>query len=118
VTDFAVIEHGETPGARRFRQNRLKIALAIAVVEGVAVLAGGIPWWIAILLAIGGVGSYLGLGRASERPIVRSVTWVAAVSQLLVVVIPALVAIALLVAVVAVVIIAAVLLVGLLIDRR
>lgn len=118
MTDLAVIEHGETPRARQVRQNRLKIALAIAVVEGVVVLAGGIPWWVAILLAIGGVGSHLGFGRASGRSIVRSVTWVAAVSQLLVVVIPAFVAIALLVAVVALVIIAAVLLIGLLLDRR
>jgi ERCC4-type nuclease len=47
-----LIEHGETRLARRLRSNRYKAALAIAALEGILVLAGAIPWWIVVLLAL------------------------------------------------------------------
>lgn len=118
MTERDVLEHGETPGERRLRALRLRIALGIALVEGVVVLAGGLHWWVSVLLAVIGVGAYLGFGRAHEQSRVRSITWIAAVSQLLVVIVPALVAIAVALAVVLLVLLAIAVLVALLLDRR
>ena len=83
-----LIEHGETRLARRVRQNRVKVALAIAALEGILVLAGAIPWWLVVLLALGALASYAAWGREHESADVRVVTWTAAVSQLIVVLVP------------------------------
>ena len=69
-------------------EHRLKIALGIAAVEGVAAVAGAIPWWVVLSLAIGAVGLYVGVGRERKSVEVRTVTWIAAVSQVLVVLVP------------------------------
>lgn len=113
-----VLEHGESSGERRLRRLRLRLALGIALVEGILVVADVLPWWLSLLLAVVAVGAYLGFGRAHGRSRVRSLTWVAAVSQLVVVVVPALIAVAAAVAVVALVLLAIAVLVGLLLDRR
>ncbi|MBM3679496.1 MAG: hypothetical protein FJW96_16720 [Actinobacteria bacterium] len=113
-----VLEHGETSADRRLRSLRLRIALGIAVVEGIVVIAGGVPWWLIVVLALVAVGVHLGYGRAHPRSRTRSITWIAAVSQLVVVLVPAVLAIALALAVLVVVLCAIVLLVGLLVDRR
>ena len=85
-----LIEHGESRVARRIRHNRYKVALAIAAIEGLLVLAGAIPWWLVVVLALGALGAYAGWGREHESPDVRVVTWTAAVSQLVVVLVPVL----------------------------
>lgn len=118
MADEDVIEHGESASERRLRLLRFRIALCIAIVEGIVVLAGGLHWWVTVLLAVVAVGAYLGYGRAHERSRVRSLTWIAAVSQLVVVVVPALVAIAVALAVVVLVLLAIAVLVVLLLDRR
>src|SRR6188508_2422266 len=102
-----LIEHGESRLARRVRHNRYKIALAIAVIEGILVLVGAIPWWLVVLLALGALAGYVGWGREHKSADVRLVTWTAAVSQLVVVL-----------AAVAVVAVAALALAALLLDRR
>ena len=113
-----LIEHGESRVARRIRHNRYKVALAIAAIEGLLVLAGAIPWWLVVVLALGALGAYVGWGREHESPDVRVVTWTAAVSQLVVVLVPVLAG-ALVVLVAAVVVACAALaLVALLLDRR
>ena len=81
-------------------------------------LAGGLHWWVTVVLAVVGVGAYLGFGRAHSSSRVRSLTWIAAVSQLFVVVVPALVAVAMALAVVVLVLLAIAVLVALLLDRR
>ena len=118
MTGEDVLEHGESASERRMRAQRLRIALGVALVEGLVVLAGGLHWWVTIVLAVIGVGVYLGFGRAHERSRVRSITWIAAVSQLVVVIVPALVAIAVALAVVVLVLLALGVLVVLLLDRR
>ena len=40
---------------RRLRQRRYRIAFAIAALEGILVLAGAIPWWLVVLLALAAV---------------------------------------------------------------
>lgn len=113
-----LIEHGETRLARRIRQNRVKVALAIAAFEGVLVLAGAIPWWLVVVLALGSVGAYAAWGREHDNPDVRVVTWTAAVSQLIVVLVPVLAGAVVVLAAVAVVACAALALAALLLDRR
>ena len=113
-----LIEQGESRLARRVRHNRYKIALAIAAIEGVLVLVGAIPWWIVVLLAVVTLGGYVGWGRDHASADVRVVTWTAAVSQLLVVLVPVLAGAVVVLAAVAVVALAAVALAALLLDRR
>ena len=113
-----LIEHGETRLARRVRQNRVKIALAIAAFEGILVLAGAIPWWLVVLLALGALAAYAAWGREHPSADVRVVTWTAAVSQLVVVLVPVLAGALVVVAALAVVALAAVALAVLLLDRR
>jgi hypothetical protein len=112
------IEHGSTRLGRQLRENRLRIALLIALVEGVLVVFGAIDWWVAVLLAVGAVAFYVWRGRTAGRQEVREASWILAVSQVLVALVPALVLVAIAVAVVALVILAVIALVILLRDRR
>jgi len=114
----ALIEHGETRRGRQLRQNRYKVALAIAAVEGILVLAGAIPWWLVVLLAVGALGVYLAWGREHPNAEVRVASWTAAVSQLVVVLVPVLAGLVVVLAVVVVVLLAALALAALLLDRR
>ena len=112
------IEHGSNRFGRALRENRLKIALVVALVEGVLVLVGEIPWWVVGLLAIGAVALYVSRGRQARREELREGTWILAVSQLAVVLVPVLALVLTAFAVVALVIFAIVALVVLLRDRR
>ena len=112
------IEHGSTRRGRQLRDNRLKIALLIALVEGLLVVFDVIDWWIVVLLAIASVALYVWRGREAGRQEVRESSWILAVSQVAVVLVPALVLVATAVAIVALVLLAVVALVVLLRDRR
>lgn len=113
-----LIEHGETRRARRLRQNRYKVALGVAALEGILVLVGAIPWWVVVLLALVSLVGYAAWGREHSSPDVRVVTWTAAVSQLVVVLVPVLAGLVVVLAAVVVVLLAAVALAALLLDRR
>jgi hypothetical protein len=112
------IEHGSTRFGRELRDNRLKLAILLAVVEGVLVLVGAIDWWVVVLLAIGAVAFYVLRGRAARHDVVREGSWILAVSQLAVVLVPALVLVATAVAIVGLVFLAVIALIVLLRDRR
>jgi uncharacterized membrane protein len=112
------LDHGEGRFARRLRATRYKVALAIAALEGILVLAGAIPWWLVVALAIATVAGYVGWGRDHRNADVRVVTWTAAVSQLIVVLVPVLAAALFAIAVLAIVLLAGLLLAALLLDRR
>lgn len=103
---------------RRLRQRRYRIAFAIAALEGILVLAGAIPWWLVVLLALAAVAGYVGWGREHASPDVRTVSWTAAVSQLVVVLVPVLAGALVVVAAFVVVVLALVALAALLLDRR
>lgn len=118
VPSEILIEHGETRLARRLRSNRYKVALAIAALEGILVLAGAIPWWVVVLLALVSLAGYVAWGREHESADVRVVTWTAAVSQLVVVLVPVVAGLVVVLAAVVVVLLAAVALAALLLDRR
>ncbi len=112
------IEHDSTRIGRRLRENRLRIALLLALVEGVLVLVGAIAWWVVVLLAIGAVVVYVSRGRGARREELREAAWIFAVSQVAVVLVPALALVLTAFAVVALVLLAVVALVVLLRDRR
>jgi hypothetical protein len=118
VGSHLLIEHHERPLTRRVRQNRLRIAVAIAVAEAILVIVGAIPWWVVVLLALVSVVAYAAWGREHESPDVRVLTWTAAVSQLLVVLVPVLAGALVILVAVAVVLLAAVALAAILLDRR
>jgi hypothetical protein len=118
VDEPLTIEHGSTRWGRQLRENRLKIALLIALVEGLLVVFDVVDWWIVVLLAIGSVAVYVWRGRSAGRQEVRESSWILAVSQLAVVLVPALVLVATALAIVALLLLAVVALVVLLRDRR
>ena len=112
------IEHGSNRFGRALREHRFKAALIVALVEGVLVLVGKIDWWVVALLAVGAVVLYVTRGRQSRYEEIREGTWILAVSQLAVVLVPVLALVLTAFAVVALVIFAIVALVILLRDRR
>jgi hypothetical protein len=114
----ATIEHRSTRLGRRLRGDRLRIALIVALVEGILVLVGSIDWWVVVLLAIGGVALYVLAGRTARREEARELSWIFAVSQLAVVLVPTLALVLTAFAVFALVLIAVVALVVLIQDRR
>jgi drug/metabolite transporter (DMT)-like permease len=118
VSANAVLEHRSTPLGRRLERNRLRIALGVAAVEGVLVLAGAIRWWAVALVALVAVGVYWTVGREHRRPDVRTATWIAAVSQLTVVLVPVVATVAVALAVVLIVLLAGGALAVLQLDRR
>ncbi|HUH15509.1 MAG TPA: hypothetical protein VML35_06465 [Gaiellaceae bacterium] len=111
------IEHGSNRFGRGLREYRLRIALLIALVEGILVLVGEIDWWVVVLLALGALALYVTGGRTAARDDVRQVSWILAVSQVAVVLVPALALVVTALAVVALVFFAVVALVILLRDR-
>jgi hypothetical protein len=113
---YPTIEHGATRPSR-LRENRLKLALLVALVEGILLLVGEIDWWVVVLLAVGTTALYVLLGRTARRDELRQVTWIAAVSQVAVVLVPALALVLTAFAVVALVLLALLALVVLLRDR-
>ena len=113
-----VVEHRESQLSRRLRRRRVQIAFGIAAVEAVLVVAGILPWWLVVAAAAGSVALYLWLGRTHMSPGVRAATWLAAVSQLIVVLVPLAVLFVGVLAIVVVAVLAAVALAVLLLDRR
>lgn len=113
-----VIEHREGRRAGSLRRNRLRIALGIAAIEGILVLADALPWWVVVAAAVAAVAFYAWVAREHPRADVRQAGWIAAVSQLVVVLVPVAVVIATAVAIVLVVLFAVVILIALLVDRR
>lgn len=113
-----VVEHGEGPFSRSLRRRRVIVAGVVAAVEAILVLADLIPWWVAILAAVAAVAIYLGWARERSNPIVRSVAWIAAASQLVVVLVPVAIVLVGVLAIVAIVLLSVIALVVLILDRR
>ncbi len=85
----ATIDHGQSRLGSALRAGRAKLVLGIVLVEGVLVLFGAIPWWTVLVLAAAALALYLGIGRENTHQAIREGSWIAAVSQLAVVLVPA-----------------------------
>ena len=112
-----MIEHGESARGRQLRRNRVRIALALAAVEAIVVLAGAIPWWVVVVLAAVALAVYVTV-RRYERSEVIQLAWIAAFSQVALVLVPVVGVLLAVLAIVAVVAFALVALVALAYDRR
>lgn len=100
------------------RARRLRIALLVGLVESVLVLVGDTGWFWVLAAAVATVSFYLFVGRNLRFHAGREVSWLAAASQLIAVLVPVLWVLVKTVAIVALVLMAAILLVMLLADRR
>ena len=118
VDSGQLVEHGSTPLGRWLRARRLRIAAWIAVVEGLLVLIHVLPRIPAIILAAAIIVFYFGFGRQVRADAVRQVSWIAATSQALMVLVPVLAALIGGLAVIALAVLAVVALVVLLQDRH
>ena len=113
-----VVEHRESQFSRRLRRRRVPLAVGIAAVEAVLLIVGVLPWWLVVVAAAGSVALYLWLGRNHGSPGIRTGTWLAAVSQLMVVLVPVGLVVVGVLAIVVVAVLAAIALTALLLDRR
>ena len=84
----AVIEHGSSRPGRWLRERRLRIALWVAVIEGIFIVFHQIPVAVAIVVGIAVVVLYITQGDRLTSDIVGQVAWIAAVSQVLVMLVP------------------------------
>jgi hypothetical protein len=84
----AVIEHGSSRPGRWLRERRLRIALWVAVIEGIFIVFHQIPVAIAIVVGIAVVVLYFTQGDRVTSNTVGQVAWIAAVSQVLVMLVP------------------------------
>ena len=114
----SVVEHGSSSGGRWLRARRLKIALWIAVVEGLLVAVHVISWWIALPIAAALILFYLFVGRETRSDLVRQTSWIAAASQALMALVPILVIVIGTLTLIIVGVLAVVALVVLFADRR
>lgn len=113
-----VIEHGSTRGGRWLRRQRARLALWVAVAEGVLVLLGVIPGWTAFFVAVALLAFYVLVGRNLPTDSARQLSWIAAFSQLFVALLPLLVAVLTVAAIVVLIALAAAALALLFLDRR
>jgi hypothetical protein len=113
-----VVEHESSRSRRWLRLHRTRLALWIAVFEAALVVFDVIPRWPAFVVALGLLVFYVLVGRNIGSDTVRHVSWIAAVSQLLIVALPALLAVLTFVAIGAVALLAVVALAFLFVDRR
>jgi hypothetical protein len=117
-SDAPMIEHGSNRSDRWLRVNRLRAAFAIAVVEGILVALDVIPWFAALLIAIIVLAVYFWWARERSSPTIREASWILAVSQALVALVPVFVLIVGTLALIIVGLLAVAALVVLFADRR
>ena len=118
VESGQLVEHGSTPLGRWLRARRLRIAAWVALIEGLLVLIHAIPRIPAIILAAAIIVFYFGFGRQLRVDSLRQVSWIAAMSQALAILVPVLAVLIWGVAVLALAVLAVVALFVLLQDRH
>ncbi len=112
------IDHGHSRLGARLRAIRFRLVLWLVLVEGLLVILDVIPWWTVLLLATASFVVYAVAGRSHRSQTVREGSWIAAVSQLVVVLVPVLAFVFTALAVVVLVVVAIAALGLLLLDRR
>jgi len=100
------------------RRNRIKIALWIAVAEGLLTLIGVIPHWLVYVLAAVAIAFWAGAGRNYTSSLARDASWIFAASQAAAVLVPIVWFVAKTAAIIAIAIIALVALIYLFTERH
>ena len=118
--ELHVVEHRTSSAGRWLREHRLRIAVWIAVAEGILIVFGVVPGWIGLVAAAAIVGFYVVAGRSLASDAGREIALTAAMSQALVAVVPllAVVAAAVAIAVLAVVALVAFVALAVIVTRR
>jgi hypothetical protein len=112
------LPHGTTRTGRWLREWRFRLALWIAVVEGLLVVFDVISGWVALAIGAILVVFYFSVGRELRWDMLRQASWIAALSQVLVAFVPVLAFVLGVLAILAVAVLALVALAALLADRR
>jgi len=118
MSSHATIEHGHSRFGSTLRSRRIRLVLGIVALESALVLFDVIPWWTVVVIAVAAFALYIGPARASRHAAVREGTWIAAVSQLVVVLVPALALVVTTLVVILIVVVALIALALLVLDRR
>jgi hypothetical protein len=116
--EYPVIEHGATRPGLWLRERRLRLAIWIAIVEGLLIVFDVIPGWTALAVGAVLVAFYVFVAREGRSDSVRQASWVAATSQVLVALVPVAAFLLTAVAIVVLVVLALGALALLLADRR
>jgi hypothetical protein len=87
----AVVEHGQGPTTRWLRERRVSVAIAIAIAEGILIVAGELSKALALVVAIAVVVLYFTVADRLRAGLAREIAWIAAVSQAIVMLVPVLV---------------------------
>jgi len=114
-----MIEAGSTRIGRWLRGRRLRLALWVAVIEGLLVaLTPDLTKWTVLIIGVVLLAFYMVAGRQMRWDVARQLSWIAAASQALAILVVILAFVLKLVAIVAVVIFALVALAYLFSDAR
>jgi hypothetical protein len=113
-----VLEHRTTRGGRWLRERRIRLALWIALIEGLLIVVDAIPWTLAIVVAVAIVVGYFMLRDRVGPDTARQAFWVAAASQAIVATVPVVLAVATVAALIVLALIGVAALLVLLGDRR
>lgn len=88
ISSADTIDHANTRSGRWLRERRLRIALWIAVAEGiVAALTPDVSRWTIVIVATLAIALYLFAGRSTRWDAGHQVSWILAASQALAVVV-------------------------------
>ena len=112
------IEHRQGRFGSLLHERRWALVLWFVLVGGRHGRLDVIPWWAVRLLAAAAVGRYIAVARGHRSVAVREGSWIAAVSQLVVVLVPVLAFVLTALAIVLLVLVALGVLALLLLDRR
>jgi hypothetical protein len=113
-----VLEHRTSRTGRWLREHRLRIGLGVAIFEGAAIAFDALSAWLAVAIAIAVIAFYFAAGRKFVSDTLRQLSWTAALSQVLVMLVPLVLIVFTTVVLLAVGILAAVALLALVADRR
>ena len=90
MSAYPVIEHRRRGPARWIRENRLRLAFGIAVAETILILLSVLQWRWALLIAGIVFAFHFFVGRRARFDSLRQLSWTAAISQTLPVIVPVL----------------------------
>jgi hypothetical protein len=114
-----MIEAGSTRIGRWLRERRVKIALWVAVVEGlIAAFSHDLGRWTILIMAVVVLAFYVVAGRHMRWDVARQLSWIAAASQVLAILVIIFAFILKLIAIVAIVAFALIALFYLFTDHR
>ena len=87
MATYPVLEHRVGRAGRWLRANRMRLAFLLAIVETALVVASVLQWRWVLLIAAGVFAFHFFVGRRAPYEL-RQISWAAAVSQTLPVIVP------------------------------